>query len=148
MSSDKLKNLFCSRITFSGICNLIDSYRAKCADKNWKPTFAGLLSHCYLTYDEYLTLCESENLNDRKVAKILTLFKQDLEAVLEQNLLYQDNLPKFYDKKVGLELLKSMNPKRYVADSKVSIVQEKIKAKEIDFKNISGHSLEIEHKTS
>lgn len=148
MSSSKLKNLFSTRLTFSSTCDLINSYRALCADNNWKPTFAGLLSHCYLTYEEYLSLCESENLNDRKVAKILTLFKQDLEAVLEQKLLYQDNLPKFYDKKVGLELLKSMNPKRFAIENKVNVIQEKFKAKEIEFKNVSGHSLELENKSS
>ena len=148
MSNKKLMNV--PRGLFSGVkltakvvWNHIEHYRAVAVGKM---TFGGLLTSLYLTYEEFEALCKSDDVEDMKVVKLLLLFKQDLEAQLEQKLIYQDDLPKFYNHQSLQFVMKKMNPKRY--GDKVLTYSESRTSAGVDRKdlvNTSGISFVEKH---
>lgn len=107
-----------------------------------RPTFGKLLVRLGLTWSQYEKLKGSDSPINQKSVYILELYKQHLESVFEEKLLYQENLPKFYNHGSLQFALKKLNPARY-GDKVVEVSAPRVKSP-LDLEelqNDSGYSI-------
>lgn len=107
-----------------------------------RPTFSKVLTELGLTFSDYEQLKVSESSINRKTAHLLELYKQHLEGLMEERLIYQENLPKFYNHNSLMFAMKKSNPIRY-GDKVVEIVKTE-KSGNVsldDLENKSGFSI-------
>lgn len=103
------KHFVLSNVKVATIENAINSYQ----EVEKKPTFTGLLTKLMLTYEDFQRLKRSDSPQVKKAVRLLELYRQHLESEMEKKLIYQENLPKFYDKRALQFVLTKSNPERY-----------------------------------
>lgn len=103
------KHFVLSNVKVATIENAINLYQ----ESEKKPTFTGLLTKLMLTYEDFQRLKRSDSPQVQKAVKLLELYRQHLESEMEKKLIYQENLPKFYDKRALQFVLTKSNPERY-----------------------------------
>lgn len=103
------KHFVLSNVKVATIENAINLYQ----ESEKKPTFTGLLTKLMLTYEDFQRLKRSDSVQVQKAVKLLELYRQHLESEMEKKLIYQENLPKFYDKRALQFVLTKSNPERY-----------------------------------
>lgn len=114
--------------------------KVQCAGR---PTFGKVLVELGLTYADFEKMKVSESRFNLQSAHMLELFKQHLENEMEERLIYQDNLPRFYRHDALQFVMKKTNPARY--GDKVLEIQKKTektaKSPLDDLENTSGFSI-------
>lgn len=103
------KHFALSNVKVATIENAINTYQ----EVEKKPTFTGLLTKLMLTYEDFQRLKRSDSPQVKKAVRLLELYRQHLESEMEKKLIYQENLPKFYDKRALQFVLTKSNPERY-----------------------------------
>lgn len=103
------KHFVLSNVKVATIENAINSYQ----EVEKKPTFTGLLTKLMLTYEDFQRLKRSDSPQVKKAVRLLELYRQHLESEMEKKLIYQENLPKFYDKRALQFILTKSNPERF-----------------------------------
>lgn len=106
-----------------------------------KPTFNGLLARLFITHKEFIRMKNQTSPKMKAVVKILEIFRQNLMADLEKKLVYQTDLPQFYDKNVALRFLQGQQAQVFYEDS-----EQSEQSKKDEQKNISGYSLTFNDK--
>lgn len=113
----KAKGLISTQLSVVGVSNVISEYQKE----TQYPTFSGLLVRLGITWREYNEMTKSENPKVQKAVRVMELFKQHLESKMEEMLIYQQNLPKFYNHNSLMFAMKKSNPLRY-GDKVVEVV--------------------------
>lgn len=109
------------------IANLIKKFEEQEVEK----TFGGLLFYCGLTRRDY----ESLEVENPQVFRLLTLYKEHLEAELEKMLIYRDKLK---NHNAIMFVLKKSNPSVY--GDKVQVETSRPKAQVINFNELTNSS--------
>lgn len=128
------KHFELSNIKIATIENAINLYQ----ESTKQPTFTGLLTKLMLTYQDFNKMKRSDNPQIQKAVRLLELYRQHLESEMEKKLIYQENLPKFYDKRVLQFVLSKSNPERY--GEKVVVENAITNAKTISWSEITNSS--------
>lgn len=107
-----------------------------------RPTFGKVLTELGLTFSDFEELKASGSAINLKSVHLLELYKQHLESLMEERLIYQENLPRFYNHNSLMFAMKKVNPVRY-GDKVVEIVKsEKSGNVNLDsLENKSGFSI-------
>lgn len=103
-----------------------------------QPTYIGLLTRLGVTPREVEQMRKSTNRNVLNAVRMLDLYKQHLEAEMEKRLIYQKDLPKFYNHSSLQFALKKSNPLRY--GDKVVAVNSTNKSGNIDLDSLENES--------
>lgn len=112
-----------------------------------RPTYTGLLTFLGVTPRDISEMSKSTDRNVLSAMRLLELYKQHLESEMEKKLIYQEDLPKFYNHKSLEFVLKKSNPAKY-GDKVVAIsTNQSGNVKLDDLKNESGFSITEETKS-
>lgn len=112
-----------------------------------RPTYMGLLTFLGVTPGEVANMSKSTDRNVLSAMRLLELYKQHLESEMEKRLIYQDDLPKFFNHQSLQFVMKKSNPARY-GDKVVAVSTNQSGNVKLDnLKNESGFSITEETKS-
>lgn len=103
-----------------------------------QPTYIGLLTKLGLTPRDVEQMRKSTDRKVQSAVRMLELYKQHLEAEMEKRLIYQKDLPKFYNHSSLQFALKKSNPLRY--GDKVLAVNTTNKSGNVDLDSLENES--------